>query len=77
MIVSKDVNPERDLYFLGARVIELLDHSGNGSDSFLDIFQQLNADNDISMNLYVLTLDWLYLLGAVKEINDGIIKKCF
>lgn len=77
MIVSKDVNPERDFYYLGARVIEILSNIDSKTVDFFDVFQQLNNSEKISINLYSLTLDWLYLLGVIENSKDGNIKKCF
>ena len=74
MIVGKDIQPERKLYFLGGRVLDLLQKSTQEED-LITLYQSLN-DKEISINVLLLTLDWLYLLGAVK-INKGKIIKCF
>lgn len=76
MIVNKDSNPERELYYLGALVIEILIDSPNKSVDFFDAFQALNNKKKVSMNLFSLTLDWLYLIGVVKS-QKGHIVKCF
>ncbi len=77
MIVSKDVNPEKDFYYLGAKVIEILSSENGDTVDFFDIFQKLNLSEEISINLYSLTLDWLYLLGVIDNSEKGNIKKCF
>ena len=75
MIIIQDNNPQRDLYFLGAKVIEILNDPKQTFD-FFDVFQSLKEKEDVSMNLFVLTIDWLYLLGVVKSKN-GKFEKCF
>lgn len=75
MIISTDNNPERDLYFLGAQVIDILKESGESHD-FIDIFQQLKENHDISMNLFLLAIDWLYILGVI-DSKQGTILRCF
>ncbi len=77
MIVSKDINPERDVYYLGAKVIEVLSREKNNTIDFFDVFEELNASENVSINLFVLVLDWLYLSGAVSGIEKGRIVKCF
>lgn len=77
MIVSKDTNPERDLYYLGAKVIEILASENKKDVDFFTVFEKLNASVRVSVSLFVLTLDWLYLIGAIKESNLGSIRKCF
>ncbi len=74
MIVGKDIQPEKKLYFLGGRVLELLQQSSHEED-LVSLHHSLN-DKEISINILLLTLDWLFLLGAIK-INKGKIIKCF
>lgn len=74
MILNQDNNPQRQLYYLGARALEILISKGGVGD-FFDIYQELRVEEDISIKLFVLTLDWLYLLGAI-ESKEGTIKRC-
>jgi hypothetical protein len=77
MIVSRDINPERDVYYLGARVIETISNSKKKEFDFFDIFEKLKVSNNISVNLFILTLDWLYLIEAINSPVNGKITKCF
>ncbi len=77
MIVSKDVNPKRDFYHLGAKVIEALSAEDSDTVDFFDIFQKVNLSEPVSLNLYSHTLAWLYLLGVIDNSEKGNIKKCF
>lgn len=77
MIVSKDTNPERDLYYLGARVIEILNYSDTNEFDYVDLYCILKSNLQTTSNLYALTLDWLFIIGAIELSNEGNIKKCF
>lgn len=77
MIISKDTNPEKDLYCWGAIVIEALAKFEAESVDFITLLQTLKCNSDISSNLFVLSLDWLYLLGTIELTREGNIKKCF
>jgi hypothetical protein len=77
MIVSKDTHPERDFYYLGAKVIEIISKTDESNLNFFEIFEKLNASEKVSVNLFVLTLDWLYLIGAINKLEKGRIAKCF
>lgn len=77
MIVNKNINPERDLYYLGGKVIELLDNSNNTKFDYFELYSNLNKNHDISINLFTLVLDWLFILGAVKKDKKGLLEKCF
>ena len=78
MINDKNTNPQRDLYYLGGIVIDVLQQA-NKDESFFDIFdvfEKVREREIISMNLFSLTIDWLYLLDIV-NFKDGRLKKCF
>ena len=77
MIVSSDRNPERDLYYLGAKVIEIIEKSDTQSFDYFTLFDALNKKSEISIRLFSLVLDWLFILGVIKNGTDGTIKKCF
>ena len=76
MIIDRDNNPSRNLYYLGALVIEILKESPGDNIDLFDTFQKILEREKISMKLFVLTLDWLYILGVV-ELKSGGIRKCF
>lgn len=76
MITGKDINPSREIYYLGGVVIQLLKKSQNTSQDFFDVLQRLNEKEKVSVNLFTLILDWLFLLRLV-EVKNGSIIKCF
>ena len=76
MIINKDINPEREIYHLGALIIEILTNIPDTELDFFDTYQRLNEKIKVSINLYILTLDWLYILGLINKKEDTIIK-CF
>ena len=77
MIINKNTNPERDLYFLGGKVIEVLNALTQKEVDYFELFILVNKLNKISLNLYSLVLDWLFILGVIKKGNKGQIEKCF
>lgn len=77
MIVSKNTNPERDLYYLGGKVIEVINSFTKNEIDYFDLFHSLNKSDKVSLNLFSLVLDWLFILGVIKKGNKGLIIKCF
>lgn len=77
MIVDKNINPERDLYYLGGILIDVLATKNSVDIDYIDLYQLLKQKQEISINLYSLTLDWLFILGVVSKGENGKIKKCF
>ena len=76
MIINQDINPEREIYHLGALVIEILSNNADTKMDFFDIYQNLNEKVKVSVKLYILTLDWLFILGLISKKRETIIK-CF
>jgi len=74
MIISQNKHPQRHLYYLGAKILGILQTKGGASD-FFEAYQEVRNEEDISIMLFILTLDWLYLLGAI-ESERGWIKQC-
>jgi len=77
MIIDQNIHPERDLYYLGSRLIKHLLSSEESILDYLELYTSFRQENDISLSLFSLTLDWLFLLGLVKKFEKGGIVKCF
>lgn len=77
MIISKDTNPEKDLYYLGAKIIEELASTDSDEVDYIELLHKIKSKIQLSNNLYALSLDWLYLIGAIDLSNKGNIRKCF
>ena len=77
MIINKNTNPERDLYYLGGKVIELLDASNKNEFDYFDLYKNLSKSHNISIRLFSLVLDWLFILGVIKNGKKGSVEKCF
>jgi hypothetical protein len=77
MIIDKNINPERDLYYLGGILIDVLSKKKNSDFDYLELYRLFNQKQDVTINLYSLTLDWLFILGLVTKTENGRIAKCF
>lgn len=74
MIISNNTNPRREIYYLGALTIEVLNQESKNIDLF-DLFHKVNNQEEITMNLFLFVLDWLYLTETI-ELHNGAIKLC-
>lgn len=77
MLVERNINPERDLYYLGGVLIEIIRDNENEESDYLELFEEFKNKYGVSINLFTLTLDWLFMLGIVTKGRKGKIKKCF
>lgn len=76
MIKGKDLHPERSIYYLGAILIEIIKSAADKDINSISLFHKFCEREKVSIEMFTLTLDWLFLLGLV-ESNKGQIKKCF
>ncbi len=76
MIIGKDIKPERQIYRLGALLLGVLKDTPNRNIELFDVFEHMNSREAVSVNAFILTLDWLFLVGAITN-DKGRIVKCF
>lgn len=76
MIISKDTDPGRDLYYLGAEIIGCIDHHENSAVDYVFLLDEVRKKVDVSSNLFSLGLSWLFLLDVVELTEEGDIRKC-
>jgi hypothetical protein len=77
VIVNKDTNPLNDLYYIGSLILKYLLKENIVSIEYTELMSSLKKENHISTNLLSLSLDWVYLLGAIDLDEKGNIKICF
>lgn len=77
MIISKNTNPDKDLYAVGSYIIENLIYFDKNEIDFLELYKTTKKNNNVSMQLFSLGLSWLYLLGVVERNDYGKIVRCF
>jgi hypothetical protein len=77
MIIDKNINPERDLYYLGGILIDVIQKKEINEIDYMDFYSLINEQLEITINLYSLTLDWLFIMRLVEKGENGKIKICF
>lgn len=75
MLLPDNINPEYSLYYNGAIILEEL--KTNKTISVLDLFIKVRKKKDISFNLFLLCLDWLYLIDSTEIDKKGNINYVF
>jgi len=74
MIVPDNIHPEQTIYFNGAFVLEIIQE--NRVMDILDLYRQATAGHEMSMPVFVLCLDWLFILNLVKLNEHGKVELC-
>ena len=79
MIVDRDIHPNRNLFYIGAKILLFIQKHQFGIISTMDLFEKLLKEFDyhVSFDDFMLSLDWLFILGAIDSNEKGDIKRCF
>lgn len=75
MLLPKDINPENSIYYYGSLVLERLLSIPHREEDIINLYHFVKTNN-ISITSFSLTLDWLYLIGAVKINDKGKVILC-
>ncbi|WP_369075932.1 ABC-three component system middle component 6 [Levilactobacillus namurensis] len=58
MILPNDTKPKTSLYYLGGIIIQELQANKNTSIPFLDLYERVKRQQNISIKVFSMTLDW-------------------
>jgi len=67
VLVNFDEDPRNSLIYTVSIILNYL-KSKNNSKNFDDLFKHC-MDKRIEYSLFFLSIDWLYLVGVIREIN--------
>lgn len=74
MLIPDNIHPERTIYFNGAFVLAAL-QEGRRMDIF-DLYMRTITVRSMSMAVFILCLDWLFLIDLVKVSEHGTVELC-
>ncbi|KAA3604568.1 MAG: hypothetical protein DWQ06_03745 [Calditrichaeota bacterium] len=70
MLLPDNIHPENSIYYNGALVLQLLQNEDNVE--LLELYERIVQIRNISFPLFVLCLDWLYLINAAEVKNNKV-----
>ena len=74
MLIPDNIHPEQTIYFNGAIILKEIQE--NRIVDMLDLYEKANSVRGMSVSVFVLCLDWLYLLGLIKMEDQGKVELC-
>ena len=74
MLLPDNIHPDNSIYYNGAFVIESL--KKEKSYKMLDLYQEVKSKKLMSFSVFILCIDWLYLLEVAKLNPEGEIELC-
>ncbi|WP_392562263.1 hypothetical protein RHO12_01895 [Orbus sturtevantii] len=74
MLLPNDTHPEETVYFNAIFVIRVLNESGE--QHVMEVYSQTKKIRNMSVSMFSLCLDWLYLLNFLYIDSEGWVKRC-
>ncbi len=74
MLLPDNIHPEDSVYFNGAFVLQAAFQ--NPSWDLLDLYQRTKRLKEMCMPIFILCLDWLFLLGLLTLNGQGRVELC-
>lgn len=74
MLLPDNIHPEQSIYFNGAFVLQSLREQR--VMDLLDLYLSTQKHREMTMPVFVLCLDWLFLLNLVSLNEQGSVELC-
>ena len=74
MLLPDNIHPKYTVYYNGAMVLHALQK--NKQITMLDLYQDVKQQSDISFSIFILCLDWLFLLDIAVINKKGEVMLC-
>jgi hypothetical protein len=74
MLLPDNIDPRNSIYFNGAIVLSVLQEQVN--KSLIDLFQEVRNHQEMSFGIFILSLDWLYLIDVAVLNQEGLVELC-
>ncbi|WP_353168729.1 ABC-three component system middle component 6 [Acinetobacter sp.] len=71
MLILNETRPSISLYYLGAKLIDYIRNSDVKEIHLTDLYINFNQIHPIPFNRFMLTLDWLHLIGFINAAKEG------
>lgn len=75
MIINPERKPTLSLYYLGSVVLKILFEKNNEQIEPLFEFTKEALEQDLHIDFFYYTLDWLYMLSLIK-LENGRVSLC-
>lgn len=74
MLLPDNVHPEFSIYYNGSIILAELEKTPE--QMLLELYYNVKKRKDMSFSVFVLSLDWLYLIQTAQMDEAGVVKKC-
>ena len=71
MLMPDNIRPENSIYYNGALILKVLQETKE--QELLELYQAVLKEVKMSFSVYILCLDWLYLINVAKLKKEKVI----
>lgn len=71
MLMPDNIRPENSIYYNGALVLKVLQETKE--QELLELYQAVSKEVKMSFSVYILCLDWLYLINVARLKKEKVI----
>ena len=71
MLMPDNIRPKNSIYYNGALVLKVLQETKE--QELLELYQAVLEEVKMSFSVYILCLDWLYLINVAKLKKEKVI----
>lgn len=71
MLLPNNIAPEDSIYYNGAIVLDIVQRKQR--ISLINLFCEINQSKSLSFSMFLLCLDWLYLINCVSIQNEEVV----
>lgn len=74
MLLPDNIHPEQSIYYNGSLVLQALNE--RRVMGLLDLYASTQTYRSMTMPVFVLCLDWLFLLNLINLNDQGCVELC-
>ena len=74
MLLPDNIHPELSIYYNGYVILTELEKKTE--QMILELYYNVKKSNNMSFSVFVLSLDWLYLIQLAQISEEGVVRKC-
>lgn len=75
MLLPDNIHPELSIYYNGSVILNEL--KGGSEQKLLELYHNVKKYNEMSFSIFILSLDWLYLIQAAQIDEEGVVKNVY
>lgn len=76
MLFPENRNPEDTVYYVGGVILKVMRDIGTTKYDFFELFKTVNEVHETRMLMFLMSLDWLFIIGIAKKATGGDVEIC-